>query len=115
MNNILEIDTFGNKLENSITIKSKNFGDVVFEYTILNIKTNKFLRYKIGENPEIFMVNYNIIEEKLTLNEYFRNALKFLYIQLKEIRTNHNLREALQDTEKQLIKYLDDLNKNYSQ
>lgn len=100
-------------LNDSLTINSEYFGNIVFKYTIINIKTNKFLRYKIGENPKVYMVDYNIIEKEITLHEYFRNALKYLYLQLEQIRKYEEIANDLEGEEKELIDYLDELNKNY--
>jgi len=113
MNNTIHIDTFGKNLDHSLNIKSEYFGEVVFSYRIINVKANKFLRYRIGDNPEIFMVEYDIIEENITLHEYFRNILKFLNIQLAELEKNSELRNDFNDNEDALISYVEQLKKNH--
>lgn len=110
----INIDPYKNyQLKDNLTIDSDIFGKVVFSYTIINIKTKKLLRYKIQNYPEVFMVDYNIIEEKITLHEYFRNTLKFLNIQLKEFKENDKIQEFMKDEEKELLYYFNELNKNY--
>lgn len=113
MNNVLEIDVFGKQLNSNITVDSENFGKVIFHYKIINIKTNKFLRYKIGDHPEIYMVDYNIIEQNLTLHEYFRNCLKYLYLQLQQLKKDYELRDLMKPNEKELITYIENLEQNF--
>jgi len=113
MNNTIRIDTFGKKLDQTLNIKSEYFGEVVFYYKIVNVKTNRFLRYRIGDHTEIFMVEYDIIEENITLHEYFRNTLKYLNIQLAELEKNSELRNDFNDNESALISYVEQLKKNY--
>jgi len=113
MNNVLEIDVFGKQLNTNITVDSENFGKVIFYYKIINIKTNKFLRYKIGDHSEIYMVDYNIIEQNLTLHEYFRNCLKYLYLQLQQLKKDYELRDLMKPNEKELITYIENLEQNF--
>lgn len=113
MNNTIIIDTFGKQLNDSLTINSINFGNVTFPYRIINIKGNKYLRYRIGELSKIYMVDYDIIEKEITLHEYFRNCLKYLNLQIKKLNDDEELKQQLKDDDKLLIDYLEKIKESY--
>ncbi len=120
-----EVGNMSLKLNESLTVQDKNFGEVRINYTIKSLNNyTKYVYYnyeghKINDIVQIYNVNYNdVLEEVKDLETYFKTSLLLIYKQIglfkKESITDEILKKELDELDYSMVKFFEKkLESNY--